>query len=143
MSMIIDDKLVEKTKESISNPKERMILERLYLLSQLYKGAEPQRVTKESVEESLKRIRAKLKSTDYTISQEGKKDLVNRLISVTSMIKGVNRRNTDTILHDLSFLENELLLPPSFPWYLEGLLGEKIKGYSEKQLSRGSRRWEN
>ena len=138
--MVIDDRLVEKTKEATENPRERMLLDRLHLLCQLYRGAKPQRVSQETLDKAIERIREKLKATDYTISQDDKRDYVNRLISVNNMCQSGARKNADAILHDLSYLESELGIVPSFPWYLERLLEEKVRDHNEKQLARGSRR---
>ena len=141
--MVIDDRLVEKTKEATDNPRERMVLDRLHLLCQLYRGTKPQRVSQETLDKAIERIREKLKATDYTISQDDKRDYVNRLVSVNNMCQSGTRKHADAILHDLSYLESELGIVPSFPWYLEGLLEEKVRDHSEKQLARGSRRWES
>ena len=132
--------LVEKTKEAIDNPREKTKLDRLFLLYQLYKNLPPQRITQSSIDESINRINSKLKSElKDGMLQEDMKDLLNRSISANNMYRSGNRKNIDGLLRELSYLENELLLPPSFPSCLEGLLEDEIKSYGERKLSRGRR----
>ena len=140
--MEISEEIVEKTKESIDNPIEKTRLDRLYLLYKLYSNAKPQRISSDMIDSSINKIKTKLKT--YFVdssSQEEMEDILNRFISVKSLRNSVkrNKKELDTLLYELTDLEKDLLIVPTFPNYLGRVLEGTLKKSTEKKLSRGKR----
>ena len=140
--MDISEEMVEKTIESIENPKEKIKLNRLYLLYKLYMNTKPQKITYDKINDSINKINAKFKKyMKEPNNQEEMKNILNRVISANTMLKGSmnSRKITDDLLYDLTYLEYELLLVPSFPSYLGSVLKDKVETYSINRLARGRR----
>ena len=140
--MDISEELVENVKETIDNPKDKIKLNRLYLLYKLYKNTKPKKITYRMIEESLNRINTKFKKSmnGYNDSEEAK-NMLNKVISINYAFKENknSKKSLDSLLYDLTCLECELLIIPTFPSYLESVLKEKLKEYNSRKLARGRR----
>lgn len=136
--MAINDNDIEKVLTGIDNPIDKLKFERLYLLYKLYVNKKTEKITREGIGEAVNRINDKFdKYIKKSSNEYYNKELLNRIIKVNNSYKD-HFEKTDVLLSDITYLENELKMVPSFPSYIENVLESQINSYKDSK-TRGKR----
>ena len=139
--MTINDNDIEKVLSDIDNPTDKLKFERLYLLYKFYNKKPVSKITYEEIDNSIKRINKKFKNyIKNSTDDKENKELLNRLIKINTSYKN-NSKNIDSLLNDITYIENELRMVPSFPSYIENILESQINNYKESKIK--GKKWKN
>ena len=139
--MAINDNDFEKVLTGLDNPVERKKLERLYLLYKFYNKRKTENITYDEVEKSLEKINTKFREHIQDPSNAiNNKELLNRIIQINNSYKE-NSLKTEDLLNEITSLENDLQLVPSFPSQIEHVLEKTLNTYKGSRV-RGNR-WKN